>query len=268
MPAQPIVAFDRVSLAFDDNPVLDSVSFSVAAGETRIILGPAGCGKSVLLKLVNGLLRPDSGRIHVFGEDITDLPERDLYPLRARIGMVFQESALFDSLSVHDNVAYRMTQDHTPVAESDARVLESLRFVELEDTVNLFPSELSGGMRRRVAIARAVVSRPELILYDSPTAGLDPITSATIIELLVKQRDVSHTTALVVTHRMQDTFTLATHAYDTASHRMVPMDKSGPNRGVDPRTRYLVLKDGRVVFDGDTPALTASPDPWLKDFIS
>jgi phospholipid/cholesterol/gamma-HCH transport system ATP-binding protein len=194
--------------------------------------------------------------------------ERDLYPLRARIGMVFQESALFDSLTVHDNVAYRMMQEHTPAAETDARVRESLRFVELEDTVSMFPSELSGGMRRRVAIARAVVSRPDLILYDSPTAGLDPITSATIIELLVKQRDVSHATALVVTHRMQDAFTLATHAYDTASRRMVPMDKSGPNAGIDPRTRYLVLKEGRVVFDGDTHSLVTSSDPWLRDFIS
>jgi phospholipid/cholesterol/gamma-HCH transport system ATP-binding protein len=267
-PAAPVVVFDKVSIAFEDNQVLQDISFSVYPGETRIILGPAGCGKSVLLKLVDGLLRPDSGSIRVFGADISSLTKRQLYALRARIGMVFQESALFDSLNVRDNVAYRMLEEHVPAQESEARVRESLRFVELEDAIDKFPSELSGGMRRRVAIARAVVSHPDLILYDSPTAGLDPITSSTIIELLVKQRDVSRTTALAVTHRMQDAFTLATHAYDSTSHRMVPMDRHGPTRGIDPRTRYLVLKDGRVVFDGDTQALVATPDPWLRDFIS
>jgi phospholipid/cholesterol/gamma-HCH transport system ATP-binding protein len=262
--AGPVVVFENVSIAFEDHQVLDGISFSVEPGETRIVLGPAGCGKSVLMKLTNGLLRPDSGSIHVFGEEITKMRERDLYPLRERVGMVFQESALFDSMTVHDNVAFRMLEEGVPEQEVGQRVLESLRFVELEDTVNKFPSELSGGMRRRVAIARAIVSQPELILYDSPTGGLDPITSTTIIELVMKQRDVSHTTSLVVTHRLQDAFTLATHEYDVQAHAMKPI----PNKGIDAKTKFLVLNEGKIVFDGSTQELVRSQDPWLKEFLS
>jgi phospholipid/cholesterol/gamma-HCH transport system ATP-binding protein len=262
--AGPVVVFDHVSIAFEENQVLNDISFSVEPGETRIVLGPAGCGKSVLMKLANGLIRPDAGSIHVFGEDVTKMREEDLYPLRERVGMVFQESALFDSMTVHDNVAFRMMEEGLPEQEVDQRVLESLRFVELEDAVNKFPSELSGGMRRRVAIARAVVSQPELILYDSPTGGLDPITSTTIIELVMKQRDVSHTTSLVVTHRLQDAFTLATHEYDVQAHAMKPI----PNKGIDAKTKFLVLNEGKIVFDGTTQELVHSNDPWLKEFLS
>src|ERR1700733_1843448 len=182
----PIVIFKDVSIAFDLKPVLQNISFTVQRGETRIILGPAGGGKSVLMKLVNGLIRPDSGTIRVFGEDVTTMREVDLFKLRGRIGMVFQESALFDSLSVEDNVAYRLHEDHVPEEEAHKRVVEALQFVELEQTIAKFPSELSGGMRRRVSIARAIIAKPDLILYDSPTAGLDPITSTTIVDLVIK----------------------------------------------------------------------------------
>jgi phospholipid/cholesterol/gamma-HCH transport system ATP-binding protein len=260
----PVVVFEHVSIAFEEKVVLDDISFTVEPGETRIVLGPAGGGKSVLMKLVNGLFRPDSGSIHVFGEDVTAMREEDMYALRGRIGMVFQESALFDSMTVHDNVAFRMIEEGVPEQEIDQRVLESLRFVELEDAVNKFPSELSGGMRRRVAIARAVVSQPELILYDSPTGGLDPITSTTIIELVMKQRDVSHTTSLVVTHRLQDAFTLATHEYDVQAHAMKPI----PDKGIDAKTKFLVLNEGKIIFDGSTQELVRSNDPWIKEYLS
>ena len=260
----PVVVFENVSISFEDKRVLEDISFTVEPGETRIILGPAGCGKSVLMKLANGLLCPDAGSIHVFGQEITTMREVDLFTLRARIGMVFQESALFDSLTVCDNVAYRMHEENVPEDEVQQRVLESLRFVELEQAVNKYPSELSGGMRRRVAIARAVVSHPELILYDSPTGGLDPITSTTIIELVMKQRDVSHTTSLVVTHRLQDAFTLTTHEYDVQAHAMKPI----PTKGIDPKTKFLVLNEGRIVFDGSTMDLVHTEDPWLREYLS
>src|SRR5215469_5179971 len=261
---EPVVAFDNVSIIFDVKPVLNNISFVVQPGETRIILGPAGGGKSVLLKLVDGLLRPDSGSIHVFGEDITTMSERDIFKLRARIGMVFQESALFDSLSVEDNVAYRLYEEHVSEAEAHQRVLEALRFVELEQAISKFPPELSGGMRRRVSIARAIISKPDLILYDSPTGGLDPITSTTIIELVMKQRDVSHTTSLLITHRLQDAFTLATHRYNLETEAMDPI----PNGGIDESTKFLVLNEGKIVFDGTTHELVGSEDPWLRQYLS
>src|ERR1700744_5759880 len=213
-PGSPIVEFSHVSIGFDRDTVLKDISFTVRHGEMRIILGPAGCGKSVIMKLANGLLTPDSGEIPFFGPLLSDLTPREMFEIRAHIGMVFQESALFDSLNVEDNVAYRLEEEHCDYREIHERVVEALRFVELEQTIDRFPSELSGGMRRRVAIARAIVTNPKLILYDSPTGGLDPITSTTIIELVMKQRDVSHTSSLVVTHRLQDAFTLATNEYD------------------------------------------------------
>ena len=262
----PVVEFKDVSIKFDVKPVLHKVSFAVERGQTLILLGPAGCGKSVLLKLANGLLGPDSGSIRIFGKEITTMPERDLYALRAHIGMVFQESALFDSLNVEDNVAYRLHEEHVPDEEAHARVVEALKFVELEQAIAKFPSELSGGMRRRVSIARAIISGPDLILYDSPTGGLDPITSTTIIELVMKQRDVSHTTSLLVTHRLQDAFTLATHRYN-ATKGMVPLPKDGPNRGVDETTKFLMLNEGSVVFHGTTEELVHSTDPWIKEYL-
>lgn len=260
----PVVVFEDVSIAFDRKTVLDDVSFSVDHGETLIILGPAGGGKSVLMKLANGLLRPDSGKIRVFGQEVSSMPERELFKLRARIGMVFQESALFDSLSVEDNVAYRLHEEHVPEEEAHERVVEALKFVELEQAINKFPSELSGGMRRRVSIARAIISRPDLILYDSPTGGLDPITSTTIVELVMKQRDVSHTTSLMITHRLQDAFTLAMNRFNPQTSKMEPI----PNGGVDESTKFLVLNEGKIVFDGTTEELVHSTDPWLRQYLS
>src|SRR5277367_1397769 len=261
---EPVVVFKDVSITFDIKPVLQNISFTVDRGETRIILGPAGGGKSVLMKLANGLIRPDSGTIRVFGEDITRMRETDLFKLRARIGMVFQESALFDSLSVEDNVAYRLHEDHVPEEEAHKRVVEALQFVELEHTINKFPPELSGGMRRRVSIARAIIAKPDLILYDSPTGGLDPITSTTIIELVIKQRDVTQTTSLVITHRIQDAYLLARSRFNTQTEKVEQI----PNNGIDDSTKFLVLNEGKVVFDGTTEELVHTNDPWLKEYLS
>jgi phospholipid/cholesterol/gamma-HCH transport system ATP-binding protein len=261
---EPVVVFEDVSITFDLKPVLQNISFTVQPGETRIILGPAGGGKSVLMKLANGLIKPDSGKIFIFGEDITVMTDADMYKLRARVGMVFQESALFDSLSVEDNVAYRLREDHVPEAETHERVVEALKFVELEQAIARFPSELSGGMRRRVSIARAIITKPDLILYDSPTGGLDPITSTTIIELVMKQRDVSHTTSLVITHRLQDAFTLAMNRFNPETGAMERI----PNDGIDEEMKFLVLNEGKIVFDGTTRELVASTDPWLRQYLS
>jgi phospholipid/cholesterol/gamma-HCH transport system ATP-binding protein len=259
----PVVEFDNVSIGFDGKQVLTGISFSVAHAETRIILGPAGCGKSVLMKLANGLIEPDSGEIRVFGRLLSGMSQRELFEMRAHVGMVFQESALFDSLDVEDNVAYRLQEENVPPAEAHDRVVEALQFVELEKAIDKFPSELSGGMRRRVSIARAIISKPDLILYDSPTGGLDPITSTTIIDLVVKQRDVSHTTCLLITHRLQDAFTMATHQYNQQKHAMEPI----PNNGIDDSVKFLILNEGKIVFDGETLALTHSTDPWIKAYL-
>jgi phospholipid/cholesterol/gamma-HCH transport system ATP-binding protein len=263
-PDEPVVVFENVTIGFDGKPVLNNISFTVKPGETRILLGPAGVGKSVLLKMADGLLRPDSGRIFVFGEEVSSMREEDLYPFRTRIGIVFQEGALFDSLTVRDNVAYRLMEERVPEEETDRRVVEALRFVELEHTLDKFPSQLSGGMRRRVAIARAIVNRPDLILYDSPTGGLDPITSTTIIELVIKQRDVYHTSSLLVTHRLQDAFVLASHRFNREANKMEPL----PQGQSDPQTSFLVLNDGKLVFDGSTHELVHSDDPFLKEYLS
>ena len=260
----PIVEFENVSIIFDVNPVLQNISFTVAPGETRMILGPAGCGKSVLMKLANGLIRPDTGTIKIFGQDITKMSENDLYKLRSRIGMVFQESALFDSLSVEENVAYRLHEEKVAEDESHRRVVEALKFVELEKAIAKFPSELSGGMRRRVSIARALITKPDLILYDSPTGGLDPITSTTIVELIIKQRDVSHTTSLLITHRLQDAFTLAMSHYNREAGKM----ERNANNEIDAGTKFLVLNEGKIVFDGTTEGLVHSTDPWIKEYLS
>jgi len=261
--ASPVVVFHNVSISFAGPPVLQNVSFSVAPGETRILLGPAGVGKSVLLKLVNGLLRPDSGSIQLFGQDISHMREEKLFPLRTRTGMVFQEGALFDSLSVRDNVAYQLIQEQVSDEEIDQRVREALRFVGLEETFSFFPSSLSGGMRRRVAIARALIHRPELLLYDSPTGGLDPVTSTTIIELIMKQRDVYRTPSLMVTHRLQDAFTMVTHRFDPTQGSMVPL----PNGETDPGTTFLMLGEGRLIFDGSIRDLVESQDPFVREFL-
>lgn len=261
---EPVVVFENVSLRFDGPPVLDDVSFQIAPAETRILLGPSGVGKSTLLKLANGLLRPDSGRIYLFGQEITHMSEEELLHLRIRTGMVFQEGALFDSLTVRDNVGYQLMERHVDVTEVDRRVHEALRFVELEHTYDMLPGSLSGGMRRRVAIARAIIDQPQLILYDSPTGGLDPVTSTTIIELIIKERDAYGTPALLVTHRLQDAFTMATHKYDANEGKMTPL----PQGQTNVNTSFLVLHQGKIVFDGSTEALVASQDPFIQQFLA
>ena len=262
-PGEPVVVFEDVTLTSAGHTVLDRISLKVRGGETRILLGPAGVGKSVLLKLANGLIRPDSGRITVFGEDLAKLREDDLFALRAHIGMVFQEGALFDSLTVRDNVAYRLNEARVPEDEIDKRVREALRFVELEDTIDKFPSQLSGGMRRRVSIARAIITDPELLLYDSPTGGLDPITSTTIIELVIKQRDVYGSSSLLVSHRLQDAFTLATHCFDKATNKMEKL----PDGKTDQNTTFLMLHDGKLIFDGSTLDLVHSEDSFIREYL-
>jgi len=259
----PVVEFRHVSIAFDGPPVLQDVSFTVSPNETRILLGPAGVGKSVLLKLINGLMRPDSGSIFLFGQEITTMTEEELFPLRTRTGMVFQEGALFDSLTVRDNVAYQLIQERVPEEEIDRRVHQALTFVELDNTFYFFPASLSGGMRRRVAIARALIHQPELILYDSPTGGLDPITSTTIIELVMKERDVFRIPSLLVTHRLQDAFTLCSHYFDSALGHMVPL----PKGQTDPNTTFLMLEEGRLIFDGSIHDLVRSQNPFVREFI-
>ena len=259
----PVVALRGVFLAFDGPPVLHDITFSVAPGETRILLGPAGVGKSVLLKLIIGLLRPQKGCTLLFGEDICRMPEEKLFPLRARAGMVFQESALFDSLTVRDNVAYQLIQERVPDEEIDRRAREALSFVGLEETFDLYPASLSGGMRRRVAIARALIHNPELILYDSPTGGLDPVTSTTIIELIVKQRDVHATSALLVTHRLQDAFALCNHRFDAQQNRMAPL----PAGQTNPNTTFLMLDEGRLIFDGSLDELLQSQNNFVREFL-
>ena len=259
------IVFEDVVLSFGRKPVLDGISFRLARGETKAIFGIAGTGKSTILKLAMGLLKPDSGRIYVLGQEVTAMKEEALFDLRRKIGMVFQESALFDSLTVEDNVAFRLIEEHVPYEETHKRVLEVLRFVELGHTVNLFPSELSGGMRRRVAIARAIIAQPEVLLYDSPTGGLDPVTSTTIIELLVKQRDVYKTSALLVTHRLQDAFVMATHTFNATTNRMVQLPE-GQHR--DLNTNFLVLRDGKIIFEGTASDLVYSQDEYIKEYLS
>ena len=259
------IIFEDVSISFEDLTVLDGVSFELLRGETKVILGVAGSGKSTILKLCLGLIKPDSGHIYVLGHDITGMTEEELFDLRNKVGIVFQESALFDSLNVRDNVAFRLMEEHLPPDEVERRVRESLRFVELEDAIDKFPSELSGGMRRRVGIARAIITQPEVLLYDSPTGGLDPITSTTIIELIMKQRDVYKTSALMVTHRLQDGFTLASHYYDPASKHMKPADGMP---SFDVHTSFMILREGKVVFEGSAPELGQVEDPYIKEYIS
>lgn len=262
---QKAVVFENVSIAFDDRQVLEDVSFTLQRGETKALFGVAGAGKTVILKLTMGLIRPDSGRIYVLGYEVTAMKEEELFDLRRKLGMVFQESALFDSLTVEANVGYRLYEEHLPEEDIRARVLEALRFVELEHTIDMFPAELSGGMRRRVAIARAIITNPEILLYDSPTGGLDPVTSTTIVELIVKQRDVYGTSALLVSHRLKDAFVMATHHFDRDQNRMVPLS---PGSHHNPNTSFIVLRDSRKIFEGSAADLINSRDEYIREYLS
>jgi len=260
-----VMRFDDVSIAFE-HPVLEDISFKLPRGETKILMGVSGTGKTLTLKLALGLLKPDSGCITVLGEEITSMREQELFGLRRKIGMVFQESALFDSLTVEENVAYRLIEETGRITdEIHQRVLEALRFVELEHTVNLFPAELSGGMRRRVAIARAIITQPEVLLYDSPTGGLDPVTSNTIIELIVKQRDVYQTSSLLVTHRLQDAFTMASHCFDRKRNKMVPITEGEIH---DVHTQLVLYRDGRILFEGTATEMLKDHDAYVREYLS
>jgi phospholipid/cholesterol/gamma-HCH transport system ATP-binding protein len=264
-PSGYAIEFENVSIAFDEKVVLSDISFQLPRGETKAVFGVAGSGKSTLLKLAMGLMRPDSGHIYVLGEEVTAMSEHDLFELRRRVGIVFQESALFDSMKVYENVAFRLIEERVPADEIEHRVREVLSFVELENTYDMSPSELSGGMRRRVAIARAIVTQPEVILYDSPTGGLDPVTSNTIIELIMKQRDVYKTSALLVTHRLQDAFTMATHQFDKKQNKMIALPKG---ELCEAKMSFLILREGKIIFDGDAHKLANSRDEYIREYIS
>jgi phospholipid/cholesterol/gamma-HCH transport system ATP-binding protein len=256
------VVFDKVSFAFDEHVVLNEVSFSVPKGSMRILLGASGAGKSVVLKLILGLLRPDAGTIVVNGERIDSMPERDLLRVRTDIGMLFQESALFDSLTVAENVGYRLFEEtDLPVDEVRRRVAEVLGFIELGEYIDRMPSELSGGQRRRVAIARAIAYNPHLVLFDDPTTGLDPIIATTVDDEIVKLRDLEHVTSIVVTHQIRDAVYVATHEATRANGRVQIGDASAEH------ARFMVLHDGRIYFEGSSAELRASRDEYLQQFL-
>jgi phospholipid/cholesterol/gamma-HCH transport system ATP-binding protein len=262
----PVIALEDVSLAFDEKVILRGVSFMVLPGHTKIILGASGSGKSTILKLILGLLKPDSGRVFVNGERIDAMSERELMRIRGDLGMVFQEGALFDSLTVAENVGYKLYEEaRQPTDDVRRRVEEVLGFVRLEDFIDRKPSELSGGQRRRVAIARAIGSRPRILLYDEATTGLDPITAITIDEEMVKLRDLEEVTSLIVTHQLRDAFFVAEHEAirDGAGVRIVRADAAKRDEA-----EFLMLRDGTIAFEGTAAELRASRDEYIQTFLS
>jgi phospholipid/cholesterol/gamma-HCH transport system ATP-binding protein len=242
------------------------LSFEVAPEETKVLLGEGGTGKTLVMKLFAGLLRPDSGRVIVLGHEVSAMPEDELLQFRREIGFVFQEGALFDSMDVAENVAFRLREEGVDDEEIAQRVREALRFVEMDGALGKFPAELSGGMRRRVSIARALVNRPQIVLYDSPTAGLDPVTSQTIITLILRLRDLQGVTSVLATHRLQDAFGLANFRFDPANNRVVPAPTNGA-QSTRPATNILVLRDGVTYFEGPAESILQSRDPYLKRFL-
>src|SRR5258707_1614342 len=266
-PSGPVLSFKDVRIGFDKGDVLNGLSFSVAHQETKVLIGESGTGKTLALKLAVGLLQPNSGAVQMLGHDLGSMSENELLGFRRQIGFVFQEGALFDSLTVAENVAYCLREEHVKEEDIEPLVRESLRFVEMEDTIEKLPSELSGGMRRRVSIARALVTRPDVVLYDSPTAGLDPVTSETIITLILRQRDTQGVTSLLATHRVQDAFGLASYRYDGPSGRVVPVAGNGASRTSGAATNFVVLREGKVYFEGSPPELANTTDTYLRRFL-
>lgn len=267
-PSGEVLRFEDVNLRFDSVVALDHVSFTMRPGETRVILGEAGAGKTMLVKCAVGLVRPDSGRIDLLGQEVTTMSEHDLFDLRSRVGILFQEGGLFDSMTIEENVSYPLLNRRSQRVTGEAgfaevfrRVKESLTFVELGHTLDKFPNELSGGMRRRVGIARATVTEPALVLYDSPTAGLDPITANTIIALIVKEREMRNAAAIMVTHRYQDGHLMANFRYNSQSGRLERLKS-----GADSKTTFMVMREGRIVFEGTQAELEASTDDYISKF--
>ncbi|MFZ3218156.1 MAG: ATP-binding cassette domain-containing protein [Candidatus Acidiferrales bacterium] len=287
VPGEALISLRDVHIGFDDGEVLRGISFDVAHGETKVLLGETGTGKTLIMKLAAGLIQPDAGSVLVMGHDISEMSEKELLNFRRSIGFVFQEGALFDSLNVSDNVSFRLREEQVDETDIEAHVREALRFVEMEDALEKYPAELSGGMRRRVSIARALVDRPPVVLYDSPTAGLDPVTSQTIITLILRGRDLQDVTSLLATHRVQDAFGLANFRFDKAAGHVVPLaggnGKSGAPRALAQReqaadggkernaahpTNVLVLRDGKIYFESPADELLLTRDDYLKKFLA
>ena len=265
-PDEPVISFRDVHLSFD-RPILQGVSFDLAPGTTKVILGGSGSGKTTILRLVLGLLKPDAGSIHVDGADVGHMLEEDLRPVRMKLGMVFQEGALFDSLTVGENVGYRLVEDgNVSEAEVEARVREMLGFVGLETFYGRMPSELSGGQRRRVAFARALVARPQIMLYDEPTTGLDPITCRTITDLIVKVRDLDGVTSILVTHQLRDAFNVARTFMARENGEFTP--KAVEDLSMLEGTEFMMLRQGVVEFKGTPHELQTAEDPYIREFLS
>lgn len=265
-PGAPIVVFDRVALAFDDNVILDGISFTLVRGHTKIILGASGAGKSTILRLMLGLLKPDAGVIWVNGQRVDEMSEPELMTVRADLGMVFQEGALFDSLTVRENVGYKLFEEtERPLDEVNRRVEEVLGFVGLAGYIDRMPSELSGGQRRRVAIARAMAAKPRILLYDEPTTGLDPITAITIDTEIIKLRDLEEVSSIVVTHQLRDAFYVATHAAERHDGDIRIVAASQDKRE---EAEFIMLRNGKIVFEGHASELRGAPDPYLEAFLS
>jgi phospholipid/cholesterol/gamma-HCH transport system ATP-binding protein len=267
-PGGPIIVFDGVGLAFDDKVILRDVSFTLKTGHTKIFLGASGAGKSTILRLILGLLKPDAGRIFVNGEQVDTMTEDQMMAVRGDLGMVFQEGALFDSLTVRENVGYKLFEElNWPYAEGDTRVREVLGFIGLAEFIERMPSELSGGQRRRVAIARAMAAKPRILLYDEPTTGLDPITSITVDDEIIKLRDLEGVSSIVVTHQLRDAFYVAEH---TAVRRAdgIAFERASPEKCDE--AEFIMLRDGRIAFEGNAGELRAAArtDPYLEAFLS
>ena len=265
-PGAPVIVFDRVKLAFDDKVVLKDLSFTLIKGHTKIILGASGSGKSTALKIITGLLRADSGVVWVNGQRVDELTERQMMSVREDLGMIFQEGALFDSLTVRENVGYKLFEEtDTPIPEVDKRVKEVLGFIGLGEHIDKMPSELSGGQRRRVAIARAMAFKPSILLYDEATTGLDPITATTVDDEIIKLRDLEGVSSIVVTHQLRDAFYIATHM---AVHERGEVKIIDASREKEREAEFIMIRDGLIVFEGDADALRSSTDPYIRTFLS
>jgi phospholipid/cholesterol/gamma-HCH transport system ATP-binding protein len=265
-PGAPMVVLDRVSLAFDEKVILKEVSFTLLSGHTKIILGGSGAGKSMTLKIILGLIKADGGAVWINGERVDQLTEEGLMAVRANVGMVFQEGALFDSLTVRENVGYRLFEEtDLPLEDINRRVEEVLGFVGLKEFIDRMPSALSGGQRRRVAIARAMTSKPRILLYDEPTTGLDPITATTVDDEIIKLRDLEEVTSIVVTHQLRDAFYVATHeaVRENGAIRIVPSGKRKAREA-----EFVMLRNGVLTFEGDAEALRNSNDPYIQEFLN